>query len=65
LIAYLPFMLAIVIAPEFNTELRQDVIAANSEGRAAFARTDAPRGMNVVEPPLGAPPARQAVPAQG
>jgi hypothetical protein len=65
LIAYMPYMLAIVIAPEFNTELRQDVIAANSEGRAAFARTYAPRGMNVVEPPLGAPPARATVAGQG
>jgi hypothetical protein len=55
LTAYFPYMLALVIAPEFNTELRQDILAAASEGRQALARTYAPRGRNVVESPLGVP----------
>jgi hypothetical protein len=60
LISYLPYMLALTLAGEFNTELRADIIAANAEGRTAFARAYAPRGLNLVEPPLGASPTRQA-----
>ena len=63
LCAYLPYMLAVVMAAEFNTDLRQDVIAGNIEGRQAMARTYAPRGLNPVERPLGIPapqPAQQA-----
>ena len=43
------YVLALVMAPEFNTELRQDIIAAGTEGRQALARTYAPRGINPVE----------------
>ncbi|HEY7901781.1 MAG TPA: hypothetical protein VIC25_11425 [Caulobacteraceae bacterium] len=59
--AYFPHMLAIVFAAEFNTELRQDVIAAASEGRQVMARTYAPGGRASVAPPIGLP---QAAPAQ-
>jgi hypothetical protein len=55
MIAFMPYMLAIVLAPEFNTEIRQDVIAADALGRAAMARAYAPRGRNEVEAPLGVP----------
>jgi hypothetical protein len=55
LCAYVPYMLAVVMAAEYGTELRQDVLAANGEGRMAMARTYAPRGMNPVERPLGIP----------
>jgi hypothetical protein len=57
LIAYFPYMLAVVIAPEFNTEVRADVIAGAVEGRQALARAYAPRGRNPVETPLGLPQA--------
>lgn len=56
LIAYMPYMLAVTLAPEFNTELRADVIAADALGRAALARAYAPLGRNVVEAPLGVAP---------
>lgn len=55
MIAYMPYMLAVILAPEFNTELRQDVIAADALGRATMARAYAPRGRNEVEAPLGVP----------
>jgi hypothetical protein len=55
LIAYMPYMLAVAIAPEFNTELRQDVLAGATLGMAAMARAYAPQGRNDIEPPLGAP----------
>jgi len=57
MIAYMPYMLALVIAPEFNTELRQDVIAGAAEGRAFMARTYGRRGRNGLEPPVGVPAA--------
>jgi hypothetical protein len=63
IIAYMPYMLAVVLAPEFNTELRADVIAANGEGRALMARTYARRGRNAIEQPIGLPAAAPA--AQG
>jgi hypothetical protein len=53
LIAYMPYLLAVVIAPEFNTEIRQDVLAGATQGMAAMARAYAPRGRNEIEGPLG------------
>ncbi|HXV00656.1 MAG TPA: hypothetical protein VG166_09170 [Caulobacteraceae bacterium] len=53
--AYFPYMLAVVCAAEFNTELRADIIAGAAEGRAVMARMYAPRGRNLVEASLGAP----------
>ena len=53
--AYFPYMLAMVLAAEFNTEVRQDVIAADSLGRAVMVRTYAPRGRNLQDQPLGSP----------
>ncbi|MGH7022121.1 MAG: hypothetical protein ACREEB_00870 [Caulobacteraceae bacterium] len=55
IIAYMPYMLAMVLAAEFNTELRQDVIAGDVLGRSVMARTYAPRGRNELDQPLGAP----------
>jgi hypothetical protein len=65
LIAFLPYMLAVAFAPEFNSELRQDVIAGNSEGRAAFFRAYGRRGRNLVNPPIGAPVAAPPAAPQG
>ncbi|MHB8529195.1 MAG: hypothetical protein ACYC8V_06750 [Caulobacteraceae bacterium] len=56
LIAYLPYMLAAVIAPEFGAELTPAVIAGASEGREAFARTYARRGRAGYDPPIGLAP---------
>ena len=53
LIAYLPNMLAMVIAAEYGSDLRQDVIAGAQEGRAAFARAYARRGRSPFDAPLG------------
>ena len=53
LIAYLPNMLAVVIAAEYGADLRQDVIAGAQEGRAAFAQTYGRRGRSPVDAPLG------------
>lgn len=65
LIAYLPYMLAMVLAAEFNTEVRQDVIAGEQFGRQAFARAYAPRGRNSYEPPFSFPwPQPPAAPVQ-
>ena len=64
LIAYMPYMLAAVIAPEFNAELRADVVQGTAEGRQLMARLYAPRGRGEIEPPLGIawpqPPVQQA-----
>jgi hypothetical protein len=64
---YFPYMLAMVFAAELNTELRQDVIAADQLGRTIMARTYGARGRNTLDQPLGSswpqPPA--AAPAQG
>ncbi|HEY5107215.1 MAG TPA: hypothetical protein VII73_10665 [Caulobacteraceae bacterium] len=66
LIAYLPNMLAVVIAAEFGAELRQDVIAGALEGRQAFARQYARRGRNGADAPIGVPsPGQGAGPAAG
>jgi hypothetical protein len=53
LIAYMPYMLAVVLASEFNTELRADVLAGNAEGREAFARAYGRRGRNSLDAPIG------------
>ncbi len=61
LIAYLPYMLAQVIAPEFGAEMRQDVVAGAAEGRQVFARAYARRGRDQIDPPIGLPqPPQQA-----
>lgn len=52
LIAYLPYMLAVVIAAEYGGEIRPDVAAGNAEGRASFARVYARRGRNAADPPI-------------
>jgi hypothetical protein len=53
LIAYMPNMLAVAIAAEYGSDLRQDIVAGAVEGRAAFARQYARRGRNQVDPPIG------------
>lgn len=53
LIAYLPYMLAVAMAAEFDAELRPDIVAGAAEGRAAFARQYARRGRNALDGPLG------------
>ncbi len=53
--AWFPYMLAMALAAEFNTEVRQDVIAADTLGRTVMARTYGPRGRNLLDQPLGAP----------
>jgi hypothetical protein len=62
-IAYMPYMLAVVIAGESNTDLRADVLAANAEGRQFIARQYGRRGRNAIEPVIGlvqpAPPQQQ------
>lgn len=62
--AWFPYMLAMALAAEFNTDVRQDVVAADQLGRAVMARTYGPRGRNVLEQPLGSawpqPPAAGA-----
>jgi hypothetical protein len=45
----------VAVAPEFNTDLRQDVLAGATLGMAAMARAYAPRGRNQIEGPLGWP----------
>ncbi|MGH7011221.1 MAG: hypothetical protein ACREEX_10325, partial [Caulobacteraceae bacterium] len=64
LIAYLPYMLAAVIAPEFGADLRADIIAGASEGREAFARAYGRRGRAALSPPIGLAPV-QVPAAQG
>ena len=61
LIAYLPYMLAIVIATEYSSTLRAEVTAGALEGREVFARTYARRGRNMLDAPIGLP---QPAPAQ-
>lgn len=58
LIAYLPYMLAVAIAAEFDAELRPDIVAGAQEGRAAFARQYGRRGRNALDPPIGVGGAR-------
>ena len=54
LIAYLPNMLAVVIAAEFGADLRQDVLVGAQEGRAAFARAYGRPGRSGLDAPFGA-----------
>ena len=63
MIAYMPYMLAVVMASETNTELRADVIAANAEGRQLMARMYGRRGRNAIEPIIGL--VQPAPPQQG
>jgi len=62
--AYIPYMLAMILAAEFNTEIRQDVIAGDQLGRTVMARTYGARGRNTLDQPLGSswpqPPAQAA-----
>jgi hypothetical protein len=61
LIAYMPNMLAMVIAAEFGADLRQDVVAGAQEGRAAFARSYARPGRGPLDAPLGVTPIAQGL----
>ena len=65
--SFLPYMLAMTLAAEFNTELRQDVIAGDQLGRTIMARTYGARGRNTLDQPLGSswPQPPIAAPAQG
>jgi len=65
LIAYLPYMLSVVVGPEFGVDLRQDVIAAAAEGRQAFARAYARRSRSAADAPIGLGAAQQAPQAAG
>ena len=65
LIAYLPYMLAVVIAAEYGADLRSEVVAAAQEGREVFARTYARRGRAQNDPPIGLVAAAPAQPQQG
>ena len=53
--AYFPCMFAMAFAAEFNTEIRQDVIAGDQLGRTVMARTYGVRGRNTLDQPLGSP----------
>ncbi len=53
LLAYLPNMLAVVIAAEYGADLRADVVAIAQEGRAAFARAYGRRGRDARDAPFG------------
>jgi hypothetical protein len=55
LIAYLPYMLAVALAPEFGADLRPDIAALAAEGRAAFARAYGRRGRLGLDPSFAAP----------
>ena len=53
LIAYLPYMLAVVIAPEMGNAVTPLIAGGAQEGREAFARAYASRGVNVVDSVIG------------
>jgi hypothetical protein len=53
LIAYLPFMLAVILAAQYGQDIPQSVVAAAVEGRSAFARAYARRGRNQIDPSFG------------
>lgn len=53
LIAYLPFMLAVILSAQFGQDIPQSVVAAAVEGRSAFARAYARRGRNQLDPSFG------------
>ena len=52
-IAYMPYMLALAIAAEYEADLRPEVVAAAQEGRAVLARTYGRRGRGQAEGPIG------------
>ncbi len=52
-IAYMPYMLAVVMAAEFSAELTPEVSAGNLEGRAVLARMYGRRGRGQPEGPVG------------
>ena len=54
LIAYMPYMLAVAQAGEFNADLPQAVPVLAEEGRMAFARAYGRRGRSQLDPPFGA-----------
>jgi hypothetical protein len=53
LIAYLPFMLAVVLSAQYGADVPNSVVAAAVEGRAAFARAYARRGKNALDASFG------------
>ena len=53
LIAYLPYMLSVVIAPEIAAQPTPEMAAGAVEGREAFFRTYGVRGANQIDPPIG------------
>ena len=53
IIAYMPYMLAVVLAAEFAADLTAEIEAANLEGRAVLARTYGRRGRAQPEGPIG------------
>lgn len=53
LAAYIPYMLAIVIAPSGNANIPPAVSAGAMEGREAFARAYARRAPAQMDPPIG------------
>jgi len=53
LIDYLPLMLSVVMAAEYGSDLRPEVVAGAAEGRQAFARSYARRGRNQLDAPIG------------
>lgn len=61
LIAYLPFMLAVIVSAQFGADIPQGVAASAIEGRSAFARAYARRGRNQFDPSFGI---MQAAPTQ-
>jgi len=53
IIAYLPYMLAVVLAAEFSADLTPEIEAANLEGRAVLTRMYGRRGRAQPEGPIG------------
>ncbi len=60
-VAYMPYMLCIVMAAEFSADITPEVQAANMEGRAVLARLYSRRGLAGMDRPIGL---AQAAPAQ-
>jgi len=63
LIAYLPFMLAVVLSPQYGADIAPTVAQADAQGRAAFARAYGRRGRFQTDIPFGM--AQPAPAAQG
>lgn len=51
--AYLPAMFAVYVASQYGADIRQDVVAYNTEGRLAFARNYGRRGRNQADQVIG------------